>query len=276
MVEDEFLSAAQAFTRHLHHAEYHRLKHEAKNRNASTITSISRPTDGKTDMRKELKLAKRSKDRYVRARGRVEQVFPADARPHRDSDISDDAFDLESDNEIWQGTHLDVFKGNGPNKDIKSLTGIQKPVSHTRAAAGYDKAENKSPRRDIIYTKPKSMVLRNDDDEGDDDLTDDDLDKPTFIKRESSPLKGTTIIQKRPNPDSTDSTRSRPFAHYPESFTPHRPSNLAKVDDRPAEDSAKAIRERMKARREKEALQKIETHKNGSKSSTLIEEIPMF
>ncbi len=43
MVEDEFLSVAGEFTRHLHAAEYQRLKQLAKAQNAETIRNISRP-----------------------------------------------------------------------------------------------------------------------------------------------------------------------------------------------------------------------------------------
>lgn len=51
MVEDEFLAVAGDFTRHLHTAEYQRLKNLAKSQNADTIQSISRPvTGGMTDL----------------------------------------------------------------------------------------------------------------------------------------------------------------------------------------------------------------------------------
>ncbi|KAK0736125.1 hypothetical protein B0T21DRAFT_288148 [Apiosordaria backusii] len=51
MVEDEFLAVAGGFTRHLHAAEYQRLKGLAKSQNAETISNISRPVTGEmTDM----------------------------------------------------------------------------------------------------------------------------------------------------------------------------------------------------------------------------------
>ncbi|KAK3292162.1 uncharacterized protein B0H64DRAFT_364861 [Chaetomium fimeti] len=51
MVEDEFLAVAGDFTRHLHAAEYQRLKGLAKSQNADTIQSISRPVTGEmTDL----------------------------------------------------------------------------------------------------------------------------------------------------------------------------------------------------------------------------------
>jgi len=51
MVEDEFLAVAGDFTRHLHAAEYQRLKGLAKSENAETIQNISRPVTGEmTDL----------------------------------------------------------------------------------------------------------------------------------------------------------------------------------------------------------------------------------
>lgn len=51
MVEDEFLAVAGSFTRHLHAAEYQRLKGLAKSQNEETIRNISRPVTGEmTDL----------------------------------------------------------------------------------------------------------------------------------------------------------------------------------------------------------------------------------
>ncbi|KAK4198386.1 hypothetical protein QBC40DRAFT_341320 [Triangularia verruculosa] len=66
MVEDEFLSVAGEFTRHLHAAEYQRLKGLARSQNAETISNISRPVTGEmTDMvkRRHAALDKASKQR---------------------------------------------------------------------------------------------------------------------------------------------------------------------------------------------------------------------
>ena len=58
MVEDEFRSVAGDFTRHLHTAEYQRLKGLAKSRNSETIENISRPVTGEmTDIVKRRHLA---------------------------------------------------------------------------------------------------------------------------------------------------------------------------------------------------------------------------
>lgn len=50
MVEDEFLETAKQFTRHLHHAEYQRLKRLAKEKKAGRAEDIARPVVGQATM----------------------------------------------------------------------------------------------------------------------------------------------------------------------------------------------------------------------------------
>ncbi|KAH6631522.1 hypothetical protein F5144DRAFT_511153 [Chaetomium tenue] len=71
MVEDEFRAVAGDFTRHLHAAEYQRLKGLAKSRNSETIESISRPvTREMTDLvkRRHVALDASSKQRQAVAK----------------------------------------------------------------------------------------------------------------------------------------------------------------------------------------------------------------
>ncbi|KAL2259567.1 hypothetical protein VTK26DRAFT_6719 [Humicola hyalothermophila] len=77
MVEDEFLAVAGDFTRHLHAAEYQRLKNLAKSQNAETIQNISRPVTG--DM---TDLAKRRQDVLGKQRSGLAKVLGK--RPARD------------------------------------------------------------------------------------------------------------------------------------------------------------------------------------------------
>lgn len=58
MVEDEFLSIAQTYTRSLHRAEYERLQHLAKTTHARRITEIQRPVAGVQRMSKAAVLKK--------------------------------------------------------------------------------------------------------------------------------------------------------------------------------------------------------------------------
>ncbi|KAK4693183.1 hypothetical protein P7C71_g4161, partial [Lecanoromycetidae sp. Uapishka_2] len=108
MVEDEFHSVAQQFTKHLHHAEYIRLRNEAKSRNAGTINSISRPTDSVTAMREELKKKKQAEAHAAKTKAGVERVIkPRTAKGIADeSDSQSDFENEERADDPWQGTQL--------------------------------------------------------------------------------------------------------------------------------------------------------------------------
>lgn len=145
MVEDEFLATAQTFTRHLHHAEYRRLKRLAKDRNGADIPKVSRPTDGTTNMREELRKKKQAEEVGARTKKGVEDALP----PQRRRAVSDSDNEVDvvvaKDNEPWQGTHLQSFMTASPQNSKRSLVGLQGVSSKTRAAAGFAKAQKQSP-----------------------------------------------------------------------------------------------------------------------------------
>lgn len=71
MVEDEFLAVAHDFTRHIHAAEYQRLKGLAKSQNEETIQNISRPVTGEmTEMVKRRHAALDTATRQRRVLGK--------------------------------------------------------------------------------------------------------------------------------------------------------------------------------------------------------------
>ncbi|KAB5540207.1 hypothetical protein GE09DRAFT_1245226 [Coniochaeta sp. 2T2.1] len=99
MVEDEFLSMANDFTKHLHAAEYQRLKAIANTRNAEMIRTISRPVTGRmTD------LVKRRRGAAELAASQRRGLKSAlGKRKDRQCDSDSD----ESDGELpWAGTSL--------------------------------------------------------------------------------------------------------------------------------------------------------------------------
>ena len=149
MVEDEFLATAQTFTRHLHHAEYQRLRKEARERNTSNISNISRPTDGATHMREELRKRKEAQSRQAKVRRGVNDMLASARKTGKQGEESESDDDMrESDeDEPWRGTQLHSFMTRAPRHDLKSLTGIQGLKSRTRAAAGFRKtgAHSQSP-----------------------------------------------------------------------------------------------------------------------------------
>jgi hypothetical protein len=110
MVEDEFLALAGDYTRHLHAAEYQRLKTLAKSQNAETIQNISRPVTGDmTDLvqRRHAALATAAKQRkgIAAALGK---------RAGRDSSDSSD----EEGPSRWAGTSLQGLMDSPRKKEI--------------------------------------------------------------------------------------------------------------------------------------------------------------
>ena len=145
MVEDEFHAIAKTFTKHLHHAEYMRLKVLAKTRNPSAASMISRPVDSITAMRTETKRRKQAEARDARNEATLEQLKKATVQAQReqsDNDSSD--LDIEDrDGGRWRGTALQGLMTASSRKNQASLTGLQSVKSSTRAAAGFSKAEKR-------------------------------------------------------------------------------------------------------------------------------------
>lgn len=122
MVEDEFLSIANSFTVHLHAAEYHRLKGLAKEQNADTINSISRPVTGvmtSSVKRRQDAVALLTKQRQGLKRSHANLDEPAE--------------DVVGP---WTGTSLQGLM-DSPRKRSIPLTSVTSTLPGTRAAAGF-------------------------------------------------------------------------------------------------------------------------------------------
>jgi hypothetical protein len=171
MVEDEFYTVAQTFTRHLHYAEYVRRKKEAKVRNADTIADIARPTSGVTPMSEELKKRYAADELEARQRDGLDAVLGKQLA--RDEDPGDDPeMDVS-----WAGTRLQDFMFR-PRK-VRSLAGLQKSRFSTRAAAefpqssrlGSDSAVGDGPDDGIRAGKgQKEPAITDEPSDDDDDL----------------------------------------------------------------------------------------------------------
>ncbi|CAI4213027.1 unnamed protein product [Parascedosporium putredinis] len=125
MVEDELLSVARKFTVHLHAAEYHRLKHQAKSRNADAIDSISRPVVGRMSVGVQVK-----NERLVRARVRQEGLRAALANS------KGKGLEVDSEDEApWTGTSLQGLM-EVPQSSQKPLSRLTSSVGpNTKASA---------------------------------------------------------------------------------------------------------------------------------------------
>lgn len=188
MVEDEFLAVAQTFTKHLHHAEYIRLRNAARDRNAPTISNISRPVDSITTMREETRRKKEAEAREVKMKAAIESIkVPKRAKGLSDeSDVSD--FEEERQDDPWQGTQLQRFMTTSPKKTLTGLTGLQGVISHTRAAAGYSKPEKRPSQPTKLFepTRPHAgasttSTVTQAPSGSSSDTDDDDLDAPSRL-----------------------------------------------------------------------------------------------
>ncbi|OJJ97072.1 hypothetical protein ASPACDRAFT_45926 [Aspergillus aculeatus ATCC 16872] len=144
MVEDEFYSVAQSFTQHLHYAEYVRRKKEVKAQQRELLQQQQqRPTDGVTPLSGESK--KRNAQEELAARQREGlATMTAGVRPVVSGD-EEDGEEEEEEDETWAGTSLHELMVS-PRKN-RSLVGMQRIRSATRAAAGFAQAPGGIGRR---------------------------------------------------------------------------------------------------------------------------------
>ncbi|KAL2374388.1 hypothetical protein RJ035_004947 [Blastomyces gilchristii] len=140
MVEDEFLATAQSFTRHLHHAEYVRKKNETKIKNAKAIKALVRPTGVKSTLSAESRKNMQSEENSSRHKAALSELKRIAGRPPVDSEVEDEGIESEEDkdDDPWVGTSLQNLMTY--QMKHKSLVGLHRIRSTTRAALGFSKA----------------------------------------------------------------------------------------------------------------------------------------
>ena len=316
MVEDEFVNTARLFTAHLHHAEYLRLKNEARKRNEGTINTISRPVDSITEMRAETRKKQEAEKQEGRMKAAVERLVPAGGRGDGvGSEGSESDFEEEErHDDLWQGTQLQRFMTASPKKSLTSLTGLQGVVSNTRAAAGLARAEKRTSEHE--QSTPMKRIERRDgearvvEDETEDEDSD-DLDAPSYkrviaraalsggktasipMRKAAEPPKGPVPKAKPPSPprpaprraflditpiSKTTTTTTTPTSSKP----PERPQPTPApepVIKRESSEDVNAARERLEARRKAKAKARREKAENERKKSSGgigVDEIPVF
>ncbi|KAL8921216.1 MAG: hypothetical protein Q9208_005827 [Pyrenodesmia sp. 3 TL-2023] len=308
MVEDEFLSTAQLFTSHLHHAEYVRLKNLAQARSsASSLGNHQRPTDSITTMRAETLKKKQAEAKAGKNKLAIEQM-KRDARGG--IAVSDHSDDLEEDSDAdtapWAGTSLQgLMAPDARRQNLTSLSGLHGIKSSTRAAKGYDMQVDASPGRNrqsqrqrqpdakpaYRYTTKRhsNIPISSEDDDEDDE----DLDAPA--KRRPSPppnpnpkpslpskpppptnpynaltLAAEDLYQSTQPSSKPTKTNTAPDYHSP-------PSKYSRLDSSPPsrDDAAAGVRKRIQARRERTAaVEKKRREEEGGDAN--VNEIPIF
>ena len=242
MVEDEFLATARAFTAHLHHAEYLRLKNAAKARSEKAVDGIGieRPVDGVTAMRAETRKQKEAEAKEKKVRGAVDSIVaPGEGRRPSDGEGSDisDLEEGERHDDPWQGTQLQRFMTRSPKKGLKGLTGLQGVVSHTRAAAGFQKPE-KRDTRGVSPTPARGVdgMKGRDGEEEDDEEDTDDLDAPAYPRPRPPTHRTPSLTKPKPKPSQPAATTTAAAVKRPPKPKPnphHLPHPRAVLDVTP-------------------------------------------
>ncbi|KAI5812910.1 hypothetical protein BZA77DRAFT_390249 [Pyronema omphalodes] len=160
MVEDEFLSTAQLFTRSLHRLEYQRLQLEATSRNASKISHIQRPVVSKGPSQDALKL------RSLAAKVQAQEAAISRKRRLRDMDRTENG---EENGEEDEEEDLDTGLGLMMSQRLPEHRGLgelmQRGKVKTRAAQGFkDSVPTASPVKNGHWREgsevPVSPILR--------------------------------------------------------------------------------------------------------------------
>jgi len=215
MVEDELFAIAGKFTAHLHAAEYQRLKHQAKTRNADTINSISRPvvvrmTSG----------VKAKHERLAKEKRRQEGLKRAIANGKRKG------LDLDSEDESpWKGTSLQGLM-ESPTKSSIRLSRVGASSSGTRAAAGYssNSASTQSRQKEYSYGLGSSAMQSTITHAMEDETTDDSEDLDNSSSRRSAVLaRPPAPVRTPPTPENI--LQDRPH-QFPSSHEHRHPSEI--------------------------------------------------
>lgn len=166
MVEDELVYIAGKFTAHLHAAEYHRQKQQARTRNAETIDSISRPvvgrmTPGVRAKHSRLEKTRKRRDGVRRAlangKGRGLDVESEDEAPWMGTT-------LQGLMEAPQGSEVRLSRLASVGPGIKPATGVRRaapaPVGRTRAATPVSRppAPGHANPRAVISRPPRATA----------------------------------------------------------------------------------------------------------------------
>lgn len=137
MVEDEFMMTAREFTRHLHQAEYDRLKRLAKEQNASTASDLGR-SERSQGLSNQAKFRKRSEVLADKQKALLEPF----------------ASEEDSDDDLWSQNPQLAGLMSHDRRSSSKLSQIAIIKSNTRASLGFSQVQKQSrvSSRDVAYT----------------------------------------------------------------------------------------------------------------------------
>jgi hypothetical protein len=166
-VEDEFLTTANLYTRHLHHAEYQRQKQLASKKNEGAVRNITRPVDGRTTLSAESRKTLEGSKQRLKGRIAITNVF---------GNGMDDPGEEEDDPWLRDPRLAGLMSQKETSAPLAKITGTQ---STSRAARGYSQRQRSPIAGQIFGNAHVDEVNRRLSFEFDEDSSD-DLDAPSY------------------------------------------------------------------------------------------------
>jgi hypothetical protein len=221
MVEDEFLAVAGEFTRHLHTAEYQRLKGLVKSENAETIQNISRPVTGEmTDLVKRrhaaLDTAAKQRKGIAKALGKRVAGSADKEQPRRPATSLQGLMNSPRRQTVLLTSVMGSRPGSSHRDAADASPSRRRPSALDVRGVVHNSGMNKLDRRDRV---PSVRVVREatTDTEGTEDTEDtedddeDDLDGPSRLPPKPAPWRpGQATRSPAPHPSaSRPPTRAR-------------------------------------------------------------------
>ena len=188
MVEDEFLSTAKAYTQHIHHAEYVRLKKLAKSRGTGMLNAIGRPTDGRTKQSTALRMKLEAEEKDRKIKNGIKKL----------GDGGEDESSEGEDEYMYDPQLAGLMTGDNPVR--KELSDLSKVKSNTRAAAGFVQSPHNVERKKDVLTVDHDPLTEDSD----------DLDIAPLKKTKPSPAKAAKQYQR--NGGAVEINGSKPKA----------------------------------------------------------------
>ncbi|KAI9883041.1 MAG: RNA-binding ATPase activator esf2 [Watsoniomyces obsoletus] len=207
MVEDELLSIAKAFTQHLHHAEYVRMKEAAKRRNKATsgVEGVLRPVDTRTVMSEPLKKRKIAEEKRKAQQKALNMVMNGNSGTSKEAEKRGEE---EEEEDPWMGTTLqDLMSrgdGGGGRKE-SSLSKFAGYKSGSRATGAFARSSHREQNTNSRLGQGMGITSVGDDDTTASE-TDEDLDMPMNVPAIRTARGVSHAIQK---PDTTQKTGDR-------------------------------------------------------------------
>jgi hypothetical protein len=149
-VEDEFLTTAKLFTQHLHHAEYQRLKRQARSKNASAIHRISRPVDSTTKLSTESRIKIQGAEQRHNQKNTLTNIIGAANLGRRDESDSEDEDPFMNDPRLaGLMTHRDS------STKLSTVAGVK---AKTRASEGYSQTAKVTGLAAVPESNSRSLL----------------------------------------------------------------------------------------------------------------------